>query len=319
MPTPDDPARKRKSRFFKWFNHLVDSERLGELKPTEVLVLICLARHAKSCSLKTFPSAKLICRESQIKNTSHVYSALKGLTEKGFLETVEKGGYHSSTSRRLIVFAPKSGAIAPNLDRPKSGARLRLNPAQPAPKSGATDRPKSGLLRANRNNVLEQRNNKPAQEKADGRAVATQISEGHFLDENKEFILRRLRRFGIDSARTLYAKDKELTGKLLYRLTLIKATEGEVTKELARHLSSLENRDSVESEEVEDMWEFVDDAESFLDGLDACEKAVRKPRSKKITNGDGEYEEVEKTLDDRFPEYGDIIQRSGFLKQEILR
>jgi prepilin-type processing-associated H-X9-DG protein len=116
---------------FRWWNDFIDSGRVGELTHLELRVLLKLVRHADNNTGETRPGVPSIGRAAACQCLSRVRSALRSLSEKGFIQTLVESaggrpGPESTTVRRVIFDGGSLSSSVPPVP-PATGDRQRTD------------------------------------------------------------------------------------------------------------------------------------------------------------------------------------------------
>lgn len=102
------PPGSHTAGLFRWWRALVDCH-LSELKHLELKVLLVFLRHSDNTTMQSWPSLTALCKKTGCSSRTRVSAARRALEERGFIQTVQRGGGNGrSAVRRLgraIVFA----------------------------------------------------------------------------------------------------------------------------------------------------------------------------------------------------------------------
>ena len=104
---------KEHSALTLWLWGLIDGNHLANLSGIERGVLMILHRHADYDTCIAWPSSTTIARKLGIAESgrSRVLSAIKNLSELGFLQTVKDGGGTDGTAHRKLILPSVIGRV----------------------------------------------------------------------------------------------------------------------------------------------------------------------------------------------------------------
>ena len=319
---------KKQPPLFQWLAAVTKQGALVSLNTAETKILFSLFSLADNYTMEIeYGIAKILhgagYRLSSMSKKG--YKALNRLQELGFIKTVDesKGGRYRCTIRAMsfdwLDKTEKLGTTESlEKQREKLGTKRHETRDQMKPKLGTKRHETRDHVAPLYSVDISLKKNISVKARSGAGGVAASLLDVFDKRWNsvRSFIQTNLQEFGVYSAPSIFKKNPDTAARLLVRL-LLRSAAGKISVELARHLSSSERLEELDSDE-EVLSKLDDycvgdpddvDFDNFVDLVTYLKSKIGTRVKRPLINGNGKH------LSERDEKILSLVKYTGLSKE----